>query len=214
MIKIYLFDDHEAIRDGLKSNLHFRDDISVIGDSDNFDETMMVITRTHPTLAADVVMVDINLTNDRRSGLELLDGITSQSPAVIVYSMYHSDEVATKALRSGAKGYVSKGEKSSEVIEAILQASRGKRYMTPGLQEMIMEGITNERKDAPSHDVLSKRELQIMIMLANGMMVTEIALLLHLSSKTVETHRANILDKMKMRNVADIARYAAKNNLV
>jgi len=161
----------------------------------------------------DLVLLDIAMPG--RDGLEVLKELKKQRPklAVLMLSMYPEEQYAIRALRSGASGYLTKESAPAELIAAIRKVSAGGKYISSSLAERIAYKLGNH-SDVPLHEQLSDREYQILIMLAKGRTLTEIADELALSVKTISTYRARLLLKMNMKSNAEVTRYAIENKLV
>lgn len=161
----------------------------------------------------DIVLLDISLPG--RSGLDVLKQIKCMKPEmpVLNLSMHPEEQYAIRSLRAGASRYLTKESASEELISAIRKTTQGRKYITSSLAEKIaFEMGVNTSK--PLHEALSDREYQVLCMIASGKTVKEIAKTLSLSVKTISTHRTRILKKMKMKNNAQLIRYAIKHNLV
>ncbi|MBV6417742.1 MAG: Response regulator UvrY [Steroidobacteraceae bacterium] len=163
--------------------------------------------------ACNVLLLDLSLPD--MSGLDVLKYVRShhEGIAVLVLSGYPEKQFGLNVLRAGANGFISKGADDTELLRAVRIVARGGRYVGPELAELLLAGIDGTG-DQPRHGVLSEREFQIFVKLAEGKTVTEIAGKLFLSVKTVSTYRSRILEKMGMKTNADITYYAIKNSLL
>ena len=208
MINIIIVDDHAVVRSGIKHILLERPDIKVVAEARNGSEAMKHLREN----SADIVLLDISMPD--KSGIEVLKNIRSQHPdvSVLILTMHPEEQYAIRALKGGAAGYITKDSAPSELISAVLKISSGKRYISASLAEKLagMLDISTER--AP-HEMLSDRELEVLLLIASGRSMTEIADSLNLSIKTVSTYKSRILLKMNLKSTADIIRYAIKNNL-
>ncbi len=208
MIEIIIVDDHAVVRSGIKHILQERHDINVVAEASTGSEAMKHL-REH---SADIVLLDISMPD--QSGIEVLRTIRSQHPdvSVLILTMHPEEQYAIRALKSGASGYITKDSAPSELIGAIVKISSGKRYISASLADKLagMLDISTER--AP-HELLSDRELEVLLLVAAGNNMTEIADRLNLSIKTVSTYKGRILLKMDLKSTADIIRYSIKNNL-
>ncbi len=209
MIKILIADDHTIVREGLKQILADVPDIKVAGEASSGQETLKKV-RSHPY---DILLLDISLPG--MSGLDVLKQIKCIKPKlpVLVLSMYPEEQYATRSLRAGAAGYLTKESASDELIAAIRRVAAGRRYITTSLAERIA-GDWAVPEDKPLHETLSDREYQVFCLIASGKTAKEISKTLALSIKTVSTHRSRILKKMEMDNNAQLTHYAVKHNLV
>ncbi|ABC76668.1 response regulator [Syntrophus aciditrophicus] len=209
MIKILIADDHTIVREGLKQIVGDVGDMMVADEAGNGQEALQKIREKD----YDVVLLDISMPG--RSGLEVLKDIRAERPKlpVLILSMHSEEQYAVRALRAGASGYLTKASAPDELIGAIRKVSRGRKYVTASLAEKLaLELDADIRK--PPHEILSDREYQVMLMLASGKTVTEIAEELCLSVKTISTYRSRILEKMNMKKNAELTLYAVQNHLV
>ncbi|MDA8431392.1 MAG: response regulator transcription factor [Nitrospiraceae bacterium] len=209
MIRILIADDHRIVREGLKQILAETPDMIVMDEASNGQEVLGKIWEND----FDVVLLDISMPG--RSGLDILKQLKSERPrlAVLVLSMYSEEQYAMRALRAGASGYMTKESAPDELIEAIRKVSTGRKYISPTVAEKL--AVSLEAKDErPAHENLSDREYQVMCMIASGKTIKSIADELSLSVKTVSTYRTRILEKMQMKNNAELTHYSIQNRLV
>jgi len=209
LIRILVADDHAIVREGVKQILADVSDMVVQDEAENGQETLEKVARND----YEVVLLDISMPG--RSGLEILEDIKSERPKlpVLILSMHPEEQYAVRALRAGASGYVTKASAPQELIGAIRKASRGGKYVTASLAEKLaleLDVITEK----PPHEKLSNREYQVMLMLAEGQSVSEIAENLFLSVKTISTYRTRIMDKMGLKKNAELTLYAIHNKLI
>jgi DNA-binding NarL/FixJ family response regulator len=209
MIRILGADDHTVVREGVKQILSGQDDMLVEDEAETGQETLSKVGQRN----YDVVLLDISMPG--RSGLEILEDILNIRPKlpVLILSMHPEEQYAVRALRAGASGYLTKASASDELIGAIRKVSRGGKYVTASLAEKLAREL-DTKADKLRHEKLSNREYQVMLMLASGKSVSEIAEELCLSVKTVSTYRTRIMDKMGLRKNAELTFYAMNNNLL
>jgi two-component system, NarL family, invasion response regulator UvrY len=209
MIKILIADDHSIVREGLKYMLMGFPEMVVAGEAANGQEVLDLL-RTGE--AWDVVVLDISMPG--KTGLEILQEIKQQNPRlpVLILSMHPEEQFAIRCLKAGASGYVGKQSVSVQLVEAIRKVHSGGKFLSPDLAERLAYYVEKDT-DKPLHESLSNREFQVMLMLARGKTVTEIADELSLSVKTVSTHRTRVLEKMGMKTNADLVQYAMQNKL-
>lgn len=209
MKKILLIDDHAVMREGLKQILEDEFLEAVFGEAGNAGEALDLLQRRE----WDLVILDIVLPG--RSGLDVLKEIHQNKPKlpILVYSMHTEEEFAIRALRSGASGYLSKTDVPEQLLKAIQQLSRGRKYISESLAERLASEL-DTKSDAPSHSKLSDREYQILLMLASGKTVSDIAGELSLSIKTISTYRSRILEKMRMKSTAELIHYVIEKKLL
>lgn len=207
--RILLIDDHVAIREGLSLMLSAAFPGSRFAGAANAAEALDQVSMGRWDLA----ILDLNLPG--RGGLELIRELKDAAPlmGVLVYTVHPDEQFGVRALRAGADGYVTKDQPATDVIEAIRRIRDGKRYIGPGLAESLARVVSGQSA-APSLDLLSDRELQILRWLAAGLTPTVIAGSLNLSVKTVSTYRSRLLGKLELNSTADLIRYALQNQLV
>jgi two-component system invasion response regulator UvrY len=209
LIKLLVADDHAIVRKGIEQIIAETTDIVVSAEARNGQEVMEKAAKN----VYDLVLLDIAMPG--RDGLEVLKELKKHRPklAVLMLSMYPEEQYAIRALRSGAAGYLTKESAPDELIAAIRKVSAGGKYISSSLAEKIAHKL-GDQSDMPLHEQLSDREYQILIMLASGKTLTEIADELALSVKTISTYRARLLSKMNMKSNAEITRYVIENKLV
>lgn len=209
MLRVIVVDDHPVVREGLKRIISESNELSVAAEASDGEEALQTV-RNHP---CDVVLLDISL--PKKSGLEVLKHIRSEQPRlpVLILSMHSEDEYAVRMLRAGASGYLTKESTSTSLISAIRKVVRGGRYVSPALAERLAFDLQTDA-DRPAYEALSDREYQILCMLSGGKTVSEIAAELALSVKTISTYRVRVLEKLRLKNNAELMRYAIKQGLV
>jgi two-component system invasion response regulator UvrY len=208
-IKIVIADDHAIVREGLKQILADSKDIIVTGDAENGVEAIKLVRKAE----CDVLLLDISLPD--RSGIEVLKQIKKEAPklAVLMLSMHREDQYAVRSLKAGASGYMNKQSAPNELVDAIRQVASGKKYVSEALAQELASQIGADR-EVPLHETLSDREYQTFIMIASGKTVGDIAHELSLSVKTISMYRSRLLQKMKLRNNAELTHYAIRSELV
>jgi len=209
MLRILIADDHAIVRQGLKQIVTETRDMIVAGEASNGQELLNKIKEGE----YDVVVLDITMPG--RNGMDVLRQLRSERPRlpVLMLSIHPEEQYALRALRAGASGYLTKESAPDELVVAIRKVSQGGKYISSSLAETLAFELEVGREQAP-HEVLSDREYQVMCMIASGKTVMEIAQELSLSEKTISTYRSRILEKMKMKNNAELTYYAIKNQLV
>ena len=209
MIRVLIVDDHAILRRGLKQILSETDDLSVAGEAENSSEALRLIREN----AWDVVVLDINLPD--RNGIDTLKLIRKERPkvAVLMLSMHPENQYAIRALKAGASGYLTKESAPQQLVTAIRQVCQGRKYVSPTLAEALVDALDGNA-DRPPHETLSNREYQTLCLIASGRTLTEIAVDLKLSVKTVSVYRARVLEKLRLKNNAELTHYGIKNQLV
>jgi DNA-binding NarL/FixJ family response regulator len=209
MIRVLVADDHAVVRRGLLQILEEAPVRFVVGEASSGRQALQAVGRER----YDVLVLDIAMPGG--GGLEVLRQLRSTDPdlPVLILSMYGEQQYALRALESGASGYLTKESAPEELVAAILQVARGERYVTQSLAEEMVDLLQGER-ERPPHEILSNREYQVMCLLAAGHTVGEAAAQLSLSVKTISTYRARLMEKLNLRNTAEIIRYALQHGLV
>ena len=209
MIRIIIADDHPIVRAGMKQIISEASDLMVAAEAKDGHKLLSKIRAEN----FDVVILDITMPH--MDGLDVLKQLKIEKPKlpVIVLSIHPEDQYALRVLKAGASGYVTKASAPDELINAIRKVFRGGKYISPTIAEKLAFQLDADFKEMP-HETLSDREYQVLCMLASGKTVTEIADELALSVKTVSTYRARILEKMDMKNNAELIHYAVQNRLV
>jgi DNA-binding NarL/FixJ family response regulator len=209
MIRLLIADDHAVVRRGLKEILTAESDMVLVGEARSGPELLALARKER----VDVVVLDITMPG--RSGLEVLKELRQELPRVriLVLSMHPEDQYAVRALRAGAAGYLTKESAPDELVKAIRRIVAGGRYVSASLAEHLALGLSDDAERSP-HERLSDREYQVLCLLASGKSVSDVAEDLALSVKTVSTYRARILEKMNLKNNAELTRYAIENHLV
>ena len=208
MIKVFIADDHAIVREGLKQIIGETSDMDVVGEAANSQEVIEKALQEN----CDVILLDIAMPG--RGGLDTLEELKRQRSElpILMLSMYPEEQYAVRALRAGASGYLTKGSAPEELIAAIRKVSQGGKYVSASLAETLASHL-EKGAQKPVHEMLSDREYQVMLMIASGKTVTEIADELSLSVKTISTNRTRMLRKMGMKTNAEITYYAIKQGL-
>jgi len=209
MIKIIIADDHPIVRAGMKQIISEASDMQVVDEAGDGRQLMHKIRSE----TFDVVILDITMPHI--DGLDVLKQLKIEKPKlpVIILSIHPESQYALRVLKAGASGYVTKTSAPDELINAIRKVHRGGKYISASVAEKLAFQLEADFEEMP-HEALSDREYQVLCMLASGKTVTEIADELALSVKTVSTYRSRILEKMNMKNNAELIHYAVQNKLV
>src|SRR6266478_294169 len=204
--RIVIVDDHPLFRKGLEQLIHSDGAFAVRCEANNASEAMEMIRK----LNHDLAIVDLSLPG--ANGIELIKNIRAEFSKlpILVLSMHDESLYAVRALRAGADGYVMKHEAMANVIQAIREVFQGRPYLSPAMAAQVITQFAHRQAEGEADAVgrLSDRELEILELIGKGKEVREIAKLLHLSPKTVETHRAHIKDKLDLKNSREVARFA------
>ena len=212
MIRIVLADDHQVVRKGFKALLSAEPDFSVVGEAGDGLEALTIIERLEPEIVVlDLMMSGIN-------GLEVTRQLNKKSPktSIVILSMHSNEAYVLEALRSGAKAYILKESPPEELIKAIREVSCGRRYLSSPLSERAIEAYTRkaEVKGPEPYDQLTTREREILQLAAQGCTNTEIAKRLFISSRTVETHRTNLMRKLNLHNHIQLIQFAIQHGII
>lgn len=208
MRRIVIADDHALFREGMRQLLAHSGEFEVVGEAADAVETMQAVR----ALEFDVLVMDMSMPG--RSGLDLVRQVRAQRPElpILVLSMHGEDMYAVRALAAGASAYLTKGSRPEVLLQALRRLAAGGRYISEGVAELLAREI-QPHAGRSGHETLSDREFQIMLALVDGESVSEIAERLHLSVKTVSTHKANVLRKLHCATLPDLVRYAMSHNL-
>ncbi len=211
MIRILLVDDHDAVRRGLQTMLDSHQDWQVCAEASNGRDAVKLAAQLKPDIAiVDLEMPDLN-------GLETARQIKKELPKseILIYTMYETEELIRDALASGARGYVLKSDAGQHLVEAVEALSHHKPYLTPFASQTVLEGfLKSARREESDKSILTNREREIVQMLAEAKGNKEIAAVLCISAKTVETHRAAIMRKLGINSIVELVHYAIRNNLI
>jgi DNA-binding NarL/FixJ family response regulator len=209
MIKIIIADDHPIVKSGMVQIINREVDMKVTDECETGEELLSKVIDSD----FDIVVLDIDLPG--RSGIEILKEIKKIKPnlPVLILSSFDEQRYGVRAIQAGANSYLSKDENKNVIIESLRKIKGGKKYITPKLAEVLAMEL-DKTSDAPLHENLSDRELEIMRHIALGRAVSEIAEILSLSVNTVNTYRARVLNKMGMKSNTQLALYALENGLL
>ncbi len=210
-IKIILADDHQIVREGLRSLLKKQPDLHVIGEADNGNQAVLLSRKLKP----DIVVIDVRMKDT--NGIDATRRITKYSPdiRVIALSMYLNKAFVTEMLKAGASAYILKERAFAELLKAIKAVSRGQIYLCSYVEKMLVDEYVNDvvgRQDRP-YPHLTDREVDVLKMLADGNCSKEIASKLEISTKTVDASRRRIMKKLNLDNMAALVKYAVTQGL-
>jgi len=208
-MKILICDDHKIVRDGLRQILQQLEEVTFIGEARDGKEALTILKGD----AYEVVLLDISLPD--LNGLEVLKYVKSKWPStnVLMLSMHPQEQYAIRALKIGASGYLTKDTASEELISAIKKVSAGGKYISQSLAENLALRLDDD-SNRQKHEILSNREFEIMIKIANGKSLQEIGNELFISVKTVSTYRYRIMEKMGLKKNTELTRYCMESNLI
>jgi two-component system, NarL family, invasion response regulator UvrY len=208
-LRILLVDDHAVVRQGVRQLLLNHGVAREVVEAETGAQALASLDGD----PFDIILLDISLPD--MNGVEVLKRAKRRAPRapVMMFSMYREDQYAVRSLKAGAAGYLSKTVTAAQMIEAIRQVAAGRKYVSPALAEALADYVSFDSDQLP-HEKLSDREYQTLCMLASGKRLTDIAHALSLSVKTVSVYRARLLEKMKLRNNAELTFYVMSNRLV
>lgn len=209
MIRLLIADDHTIMREGLKRILEGISDISVVAEAVDGYETLAQVRKG----GFDQLLLDLSMPG--RNGVDLIRQIRHEAPKlpILVLTMHDEEQYAVRTIRAGAQGYLTKESAALQLVTAIRKVASGRPYITLEVAEQLALNVMAPNDSVP-HKRLSDREFEIFTMLVSGKSITEIAEPLHLSVKTVSTHKTNILRKMSMSTMSEMVQYAVKNHLI
>lgn len=209
MIRILIADDHAVVREGLKRIIADTSDMVVVEEASQGQDILEKIRKQ----SLDVVVLDITLPGV--GGIEILKMVKREqiNVPILILSMHPEEQYAVRVLKAGAAGYLTKESAPEQLVKAIRKVHNQGKYITPSLAEKLAFDLETDR-EKPPHEMLSDREYQVMRMIAKGQSLKQIAEKLRLSVKTISTYRSRILEKMNLKNNAEIIHYAMQKSLI
>ena len=213
MIRVVIADDHHLVRQGIRALLERVDDIEVIGEADDGAAAIALVESQAPeVLVTDISMIGIN-------GLDAVRTIAARHPGteVVILTMYSSEVMVRQALKNGARGYLLKDAMADELITAVRAASRGATYLSPAISDALLDGMNSGETEAAGRgagETLTPREREILMLVCDGETNQAIANRFGISVKTVERHRANLMNKLGVQNLVGLVRTAIQQGLV
>ncbi|HPU51632.1 MAG TPA: response regulator transcription factor [Burkholderiaceae bacterium] len=208
MIRVIVVDDHFLVRRGLRETLAETGDIEVVGEAGDYGELRQLLRQT----TCDVMLLDVNLPG--RSGIDVLHAMVDEGTTIriVVLSTYPEDQYGIRALKAGAMAYLNKAADPQTIVKAVRTVATGRKYVTPEIAQALADNVTT--RSGIAHDQLSDREMQTLVLIAEGHKLSEIAERLALSPKTVSVYRARVLEKLHLSSNAELATYAMRNKLI
>lgn len=210
---VVIVEDHQLFRDGLKSMLTRRDDVVIAGEAEDGLAALKLIRKLKP----DLVLLDLSM--PKMGGISVLKDVKRELPdtRILLLTIHESDQYVLEAFEAGADGYCIKDSSREELMMAIDSVLNGKTYISPGISDQVMEGFLSNRKrlkEKTRWDTITQREREVLKLLAEGYSNKEIGDFLHISVKTVEKHRANLIGKLDLHTVAELTAFAIQNGLI
>ena len=209
MIEVVVADDHAVVRRGVIDILNEEPDLAVVAEASSGQEVLQITRQIN----FDVLVLDMGLPD--MNGLEVLYQLKTVKPSVrtLILSIYPEEQYGLRALKAGAMGYLTKESAPIELVAAIQKIAQGERYISAVLSDLLVSQLLAD-ETAMLHTSLSNREYQVMLSLANGKTISDIAVDLSLSVKTISTYRSRVIEKLHLETTSDIIRYALRHNLV
>ena len=210
-VRVLLADDHALVRAGIRALLQDLEGVTVVAEAGNGAD-VLELARTH---RPDVVLLDISMPG--LSGLDVSAQLEQELPEVrvVLLSMHANEEYVLQALRAGAAGYMLKDSATAELELALKAVMQGETYLSPPISKQVVEGyVQRVGADQPASEKLTPRQREVLRLIAEGHSTKEIAHRLELSVKTVETHRAQLMERLQIRDIAGLVKYAIRNGLV
>ena len=209
MIKVLLVDDHDLVRLGIKKLLSDFPNIQIVGEANSGEKAIEIIEKVKP----DVILMDVKMPG--MGGLEATKHIVNEHPEIkiLVVTVYGDEPYPTRVLQAGASGYMTKGVSVDEMIQAIKTVYAGRRYLSPEVaQQLALKHLTHDNQSP--FDLLSEREMQVLIMITSGQKVNEVANQLCLSPKTVNSYRYRLFDKLGIDSDVELTHLAIRHKLI
>jgi len=212
-MKVVIAEDHTILRAGLRALLASREDIEIVGEAGDGREAIRVVDKHIP----DLVLIDLSM--PKLNGIEAIKEIKGRHPQIkiIVLTVHKGDEYIVASLDAGANGYILKDASHSELLLAIEYVVNGKTFLSPSISDKVVTAYLEQKKDGKTKsvvDLLTSRELEILKLIAEGYKNKDIADHLFISSKTVEKHRSNLMEKLNLRNTAALTAYAIEKRII
>jgi len=214
-IKVIIIDDHQIVRDGIKALLKVEQDIEVIGEAEDSDELFKLLKTETP----DIVVLDLSM--PKLSGVEIINIFNKKYPDIkpIIFSGLTDEDAIFDSLRAGAKAYVPKDAFSDELVDAIYSVHKGQEFLSETISNtMLIRYIKRDKYDdkysGKDKADLTEREIEIIKLFAEGLSYKEIAAKLFISTRTVESHKNNIMQKLELKSIVDLVKFAIKKKIV
>jgi len=208
--RIFIVDDHDIIREGLKTILRRQPDYEVIGEAKDGEEALEKVSSLKP----DILLLDITM--PRKTGLEIIEQVLKKSPStrILIISVHKANAYVLKALQSGVKGYLSKENAADDLLQALRKIVSGQVYLDAQASDYLLKKVSKPQEEMAAQNLLTDRETDVLRLVAEGKAAKEIAALLSLSPRTVENYKNNMLMKLGLHRTSDLIKYAIKNKII
>lgn len=211
-ISVLIADDHEIVRFGISTYLSSSEEIEIVGEASTGDECIELFKETQP----DICILDIGMPG--KNGIETAQTIRSLNyqTKILILSMHTNKHILSEALEAGINGYLLKNTNKADLLTGIRAIMKGQQVFSDPISDLIKESFLNNSSQDTSHkrQIVTKREREVLQLIVDGLTSKEIAQKLYISPRTVDTHRANLMDKLELNNIAELVRYAIKHQLV
>src|SRR5215469_3051050 len=212
-VRVLLADDHQLMRSGIRLMLEREPDMSVVGEASDGREAVALAKSLRP----DIVIMDIGMPS--LNGIEAAGQMTQENPelAIMIVSMHPDETYVLRALKAGARGYLLKDSAEADLIKAVHVVARGKSFFSPAVSKVLLDDYVRKLKRSgtdDAYDLLTPREREVLQLIAEGKSNKEIANLLNLSVYTVESHRANLMEKLNLRGLPELILYAVRKGII
>lgn len=207
---IFIVDDHDIIREGLKTILRRQPDYEVIGEAKDGEEALEKVSSLKP----DILLLDITM--PKKTGLEIIEQVLRKSPStkILIISVHKANAYVLKALQSGVKGYLSKENAADDLLQALRKIVSGQVYLDAQASDYLLKKVSKPQEEMAAQSLLTDRETDVLRLVAEGKAAKEIAALLSLSPRTVENYKNNMLRKLGLHRTSDLIKYAIKNKII
>ncbi|MDD5138570.1 MAG: response regulator transcription factor [Candidatus Omnitrophica bacterium] len=207
---IFIVDDHDIIREGLKTILRRQPDYEVIGEAKDGEEALEKVSSLKP----DILLLDITM--PKKTGLEIIEQVLKKSPStkILIISVHKANAYVLKALQSGVKGYLSKENAADDLLQALRKIVSGQVYLDAQASDYLLKKVSKPQEEMAAQSLLTDRETDVLRLVAEGKAAKEIAALLSLSPRTVENYKNNMLRKLGLHRTSDLIKYAIKNKVI
>lgn len=208
-IRLLIADDHQVLRQGLRALLESQADMEVVGEASNGRDVVAIAAQLTP----DIVLMDIGMPELNGIDATRQIGEASKTTRIIALSMHADRQFVQGILRAGAAGYLLKDSAFEELADAVRRVASGQAYLSPAIAGVVVESLQSDSEHGEADDSLSAREREVLQLMSEGNSTKEIAQCLHISVKTVETHRRQVMHKLGIFSVAELTKYAIRNGL-